>query len=132
MTVSEQQVETLRKALLVSTVANRTGSRGRDEELSRRRTVSVSELGNTALESALQTLLGSLHQDTLCQFNIGVWGVSDPMGVRVHIWTKRMEIVMVLTAEDLDGDASRAILQALTDMVADFRREPRWEEPSYS
>ena len=130
MIVSQQQVETLRKALAASTEANRTADRGRDEELSRRCTVSVSELGNKVLESALQKLLEMLHRETLCQFNIGVRGASDTTEVRLHIWSKRMDIMEFVTTEDFEGDAPRAILQALTGMIDDFRREPKWEQPS--
>ncbi len=129
MTVSQRQ-ENLRKALASSTEANRTADRGRDEELSRRCTVSVSDLGNKSLESALQKLLETLHQETLCQFNIGVWGASDTTEVRLHIWSRRMDIMGFVRTDDFGGDAPGAILQTLADLVDDFRREPKWGQPS--
>jgi hypothetical protein len=128
MIVSQQQVETLRKALAASTEANRTADRGRDIERSRRCAVSVSQLGNKVLESALQKLLEMLHWETLCQFNIGVWGNSDRAEVRVSIWNRKMDMEAFVRPEDFGENTPMAILQTLTDMVDDFRREPKWEQ----
>jgi len=92
--------------------------------------VSVSQLGDEALESALREALEKLHRETLCQFNINVRGTTDKNEVRVHIWSNKMDIMAFVRTEDLGGEAPEAILQTLTDMVDDFRREPKWEQPS--
>jgi len=128
MIVPQQQVEKLRKALAESTEANRSSGRNRDEELSRRCTVRVWRLGDKALEIDLQQLLEMLHGETLCQFNISVWGASDEAGVRVNIRTdknRKTDIDDFARPEDFGGDVPIAILQALTDMADDFRREPK-------
>jgi hypothetical protein len=127
MILSSQHVETLQKALAASTETNRTTGRTgrhRDEEITRRWKVSVSELGNPVLETSLQNLLETLHQEALSQFDIGIRGASDATEVRVHIWSRRMDIMAFVSPEDFGGDVSAAILQTLTDLVADFGREP--------
>ena len=62
---------------------------------------------------------------------IQYWGgASDTTEVRINIWSKRMDIMGFVTTEDRGGDLPEAMLQTLTGMVDDFRREPKWEQPS--
>lgn len=126
MTVLQKQVAALRKAFVVSKRPNRIDGRRCDEELTRRCTVSVSELGNQSLESELQTLLEVLDRETLCHLNIDVHGRPDRAAVIVHVWSHKMYLMMEL--DDLGGDATAAILGSLTDLVDDFRSEPKLEQ----
>jgi hypothetical protein len=133
MTVSQNYIETLRKALAASTKANGAEDRGRDEETTGRCSVSVSELSDKALESALQKLLEMLHRETPCRFNIGVRGAPDTTELRIHIWSNGiwangMSLMSSALPEDFGGDVAVAILQTLTNLVEDFRMEPKWKK----
>ena len=120
----------MRKACATAIEVNRTVTRtslGRDGEMTRPRNRTVSGLGNKTLENAFQAELEKLCTVPTCEFDIDVWGTPGTTEVRVQIKNHRLDLdfMCVANAEDFGEDAPVAILKILTDLIEDFKKEPR-------
>lgn len=128
MMFSKQQVERLRKACATAMEANRTVTRtslGRDGEVTRPWSRTVSGLGNKTLENAFQAELEKLCPVATCEFDIDVWSTPGTTEVRVQIKNHRrdLDFMCVANAEDFGEDVPAAMLKILTDLIEDFKKE---------